>query len=104
MTALLKSPVSTLDGSRLEERQPDVPLTCTLSSYPTYHDRCSRPARWEAMCLVCGHVFRRCQPHYEEEVEIAADWDGAGNECATCYEAGRPGCLIYIAQYVRISA
>lgn len=104
MTALLESPVGTLDVTRLEERQPDVPLTCTAASYPLYDDRCVKPAAWEALCMACGHVFRRCEEHHAEEVEDA-EWNGNGvcGQCAPCVEVGRTT-YIYIEQYGRIGA
>jgi hypothetical protein len=46
----------------------------------------------------CGHVFRRCQEHYDEEVKDAAYFDGSPFDCSHCDTA------FYLAQYVRIGA
>lgn len=98
MTALLESPVGTLDVTRLEERQPDVPLTCTdRGSTSNPREECGKPAHWEGMCMGCGRIFRRCQPHYENEVEWAAAYkDGSPFRCVRCDTD------FYLAQFVRI--
>lgn len=99
MTALLDAPVGTLDVSRLEERQPDVPLTCTDRGWYSRGEReaCHKKALYEAMCMGCGHIFRRRQEHYDEEAAEADKWgDGAPFDCAKC------DTRFYLDQYVRI--
>lgn len=103
MTALLDAPVGTLDVSRLEERQPDVPLTCTRGGEPDPQAPCGKVAQWEALCMTCGHVFRRCAEHFQEDVADAAAWGGECGGCATCFTYGR-WTVIYLDQYVRIGA
>lgn len=102
MTALLESPVGTLDVSLLEQRQPDVPLTCTRGMGgmdSELHDPCTETAKWEGLCMGCGHVFRRCQAHYLEDLDDAAEWeDGVSHQCAQCHA------YFYVANYVRIGA
>lgn len=93
MTALLESPVGTLDVSLLEERQPDVPLICTR-----WDDGCEARAEWEGLCMGCGHVFRRCLHHYVVNARIAEYNGGHSHNCLRC------GTPFYLAQYVRIGA
>lgn len=96
MTALLESPVGVLDATRLEERQPDVPLTCTDRG-STNHPReeCGKPAHWEGMCMGCGRIFRRCPEHYADEV-VYAEADGCPFECFKC------GTWFYLDQFFRL--
>ena len=102
MTALLDA--STLDVTLLESRQPDVPLVCTRGGVPgDLAEPCNRVAKWEAMCFGCGHIFRRCQPHYEDDLETAreplwkdTEWYDVCHKCALC-EA-----KVYIQQYGRL--
>lgn len=98
MTALLETPVGALDVSLLEERQPEVPLTCTdKGTVREPRPECGKPAQWEGMCMGCGRIFRRCQPHYEDEVAWTAEYeDGSPFACAQC------GTYFYLAQFVRI--
>lgn len=101
MNQLLESPVGTLDVSQLEEHQPDVPLTCTDRGWDHggTREQCTKRALWEAMCMGCGHIFRRCQEHYDEEAADSAKWgDGAPFDCARC------DTRFYLEQYVRIGA
>lgn len=101
MTALLDAPV--LDVTLLESRQPEVPLVCTRGGIPSDDaEPCDRVAKWEAFCFGCGHIFRRCQPHYEEDVWTALmpgpdpTWDNVCHRCAVC------DTLVYIQQYGRL--
>lgn len=102
MTLTLDAPV--LDVTLLESRQPEVPLVCTRGGYPGDDaDPCDRVAKWEAMCLGCGHIFRRCQPHYEEDYQMAKEQGWAGTEwddvCHTCVMCNA---RVYIQQYGRL--
>lgn len=105
MTALLDSPVGTLDVSLLEERQPDEPLLCTFTRFTRSGKRrtvpCSKMAQWEAMCLGCGHVFRRCDDHYLHETIIANSQERYTGQVMVCFRCATP---TYIEQYVMISA
>lgn len=103
MTALLEAPELVI----VEQRQPDVPIICTrghgpndeLSSVP-----CPRKAHWEALCMGCGHVFRRCEEHYAEDAESAGlsdFWDVDAGQCHLCATCEAP---VFIEQYVRIGA
>lgn len=108
MTALLDAP----DLVVIEIRQPEVPLTCTRGHGPNDDISgipCPRKARWEAICMSCGHIFRRCEEHYAEDVEAAATADeiefwepdvepGQCHLCADC------GARVFIQQYARINA
>ena len=99
MTLTLDAPAPEL--TVIEQRQPDVPLTCTRGGIldDVLPDPCPKRAEWEGLCMGCGRVFRRCQPHYEEDLHDAADWgDGSSHLCAVCGED------FYVAQYVRIGA
>lgn len=99
MTALLETPAPTVEI--IEQRQPDVPLTCTENGTFEGPDKeeCGRRAIWEGMCMGCGFVFRRCQEHYDEEAADAVlDADGVPFACAYC------DTWFYLEQYVRIGA
>lgn len=103
MTALLDAPV--LDVALLESRQPEVPLVCTRGHYhgDTETEPCHRTAQWEAFCFGCGHIFRRCQPHYDRDWGVAHDpkwegteWDDVCHACVMC------NARVYIQQYGRL--
>jgi CO dehydrogenase/acetyl-CoA synthase alpha subunit len=102
VTLTLDAP--TLDVTLLEERQPDVPLVCTRGgAQDDVADPCDRIAKWEALCFGCGHIFRRCPPHYDEDLRNAKDpgwedteWYDVCHKCAIC-EA-----KVYIQQYGRL--
>lgn len=105
MTALLESPGGTLDVSLLEERQPDVPLTCTLGHFIDGHEPCPKTAVYEGICMGCGHIRRRCEPHYQREADtvlraevVFGDYSGQTSLCVRCEAPW------YLAQYVRIGA
>lgn len=108
MTALLDAPEVIL----IEARQPEVPIICTRghSARDQISDTpCPRTARWEALCMSCGHVFRRCEEHHAEDAEAAetADeikfWepDVEAGQCHLCATCDSP---VFIQQYVRIGA
>lgn len=102
MTALLDAPVGTLDVSRLEERQPDVPLTCTKGHLDDNYPPCQANADWEGLCMGCGHVHRRCWPHYMDEVDIVDQCHVfTGQQTSICWKCSTP---FYLDQYVRIGA
>lgn len=98
MTATLDTPTPAVEI--IEAHQPDMPLHCTENGYlgGPDTDTCTRRALWEGMCMGCGHVFRRCQEHYDEEAKDAAYFDGSPFNCLHC------GTPFYLAQYVRIGA
>lgn len=99
MTALLEAAPELVI---VEERQPSAPVVCTRGGVLDDEvDQCPRPARWEALCMGCGHVFRRCQEHYDEDAETAAldfgpEWEDVCHRCALCW------IKVYIQQYGRI--
>jgi hypothetical protein len=102
VTLTLDAP--TLDVTLLESRQPDVPLVCTRGGIGSdTFDPCHRIAKWEAFCFGCGHIFRRCQPHYEEDVETAADSTWRGTEWYdVCHRCAICEVKVYIQQYGRL--
>lgn len=99
MTALLEAVPELVI---VEERQNDVPIVCTRGgAQDDSAEPCNRVARWEALCMGCAHVFRRCQEHYNEDVWTAAldfgsEWHDVGHLCALCQTK------VYIQQYGRI--
>lgn len=87
----------------VEQRQPDVPLVCTWQLYgPDGNPRtepCDKTASWEALCMGCGHVFRRCENHMGVEKELASlSTRGSYIRCAHCDTP------CYPEQYGRIGA
>lgn len=100
MTQTLDAPAPEL--TIIEQREPAMPIICTRGGDPDPQEPCGKTATWEGMCLTCGHVFRRCDAHFQEDISDAL-WDGICGLCATCYQAGRVT-MIYLAQYVRIGA
>lgn len=105
MTMTLDAPTEAPDLVVIEEHQHDVPLVCTYTRYTSTGARrtapCSATAQWEALCLGCGFVFRRCEAHYQYEQTLAAGARQYTGQVMVCFQCDAP---VYIDQFVRIPA
>lgn len=103
MTALLEA---IPDLVVVEVHEPSAPRTCSRGHHPNdSNPPCERLPEWEALCMGCGHVFLRCQPHYEDHCRVVQFWGGLGDsdaasgQCQICAQCGTP---TYLDQYGRI--
>lgn len=85
---LIQEPVGLLSSTE-EAEEVSGPLLCTHVKYnrddTIVEPLCGAVAHWEALCMGCGRVFRRCSPHLVREAAVALrSSTGQCFRCVTC--------------------